>query len=79
MIGTGGVVVGACDEVGRSAGCDIAIDRAWANEGYFIGRMSASVARAAASADSLARLVHYELAGRYAVAALAASRPRGPV
>lgn len=46
------------------------------DEGYFTGRMLASVARAAASADSLAKLAHYELAGRYSLAALAAGRQR---
>lgn len=67
--GTGG-------EPGRSVGCDAVLEKARADELYFTGRMLASVARARASADSLARLAHYELAGRYSVAALTASRQR---
>ena len=42
--------------------------------GYFVRRMQASVAAAEAAADSLARLIHFELAGRYSLAALAARR-----
>ena len=52
--------------------CADLIEQARADEGYFKARMIASVQRAAASADSLARLAHYELAGRYSLAALAA-------
>lgn len=44
------------------------------DEGYFVRRMQASVAAAEAAADSLARLIHFDLAGRYSVAALAARR-----
>lgn len=44
------------------------------DETYFIRRMHASVALAGAAADSLAKLVHFDLAGRYSVAALAARR-----
>lgn len=40
---------------------------------YFIRRMRDSVAQAESSSDASARLVHFELAGRYSVAALAAS------
>lgn len=54
------------------ARCNAVRDRAEADAHYFMGRMHESVARAAASADSSAKLVHYELAGRYSVAALGA-------
>lgn len=67
---------GACGESNRSAACNAAKERALADENYFEGRMHASVALAEASADSTARLVHFELAGRYSVAALAAGRER---
>lgn len=66
----------ACGESSRSAACNAAKERAPADESYFVGRMHASVALAQASADSTARLVHFELAGRYSVAALAAGRQR---
>jgi hypothetical protein len=49
-----------------------------ADEGYYIGRMAESLARAGQAADSLAKLVHYDLAGRYSVAALAARRRPSP-
>jgi hypothetical protein len=48
--------------------------QASADARYFAGRMHASVARAEASANSIARLIHFELAGRYSVAVMAASR-----
>jgi hypothetical protein len=56
----------------REFGCTELTNRARADEGYYRARMLASVERAGASADSLARLAHYELAGRYSLAALAA-------
>jgi hypothetical protein len=59
-------------DAARSLDCEESREQARADEGYFKGRMFESVERAGASADSLARLVHYELAGRYSVAALAA-------
>ncbi|HEX9946583.1 MAG TPA: hypothetical protein VGA98_03490 [Allosphingosinicella sp.] len=45
---------------------------------YFLARMAASLASAQAAASSIARLAHFELAGRYSVAALAARRGSGP-
>ena len=42
---------------------------------YLLDRMAASVARAEATASSRAKLAYFELAGRYSVAALAATRP----
>lgn len=63
---------GPCSEARRHA----VQGRAQADEVYFLSRMHGSVARAGASADSIVRLVHYELAGRYSVAAVAARRNR---
>ena len=60
----------------RNLGCADLLEQARAEEHYFRARMLASVQRAAASADSLARLAHYELAGRYSLAALAAGGGR---
>lgn len=67
---------GAPGEAGRSVDCTAVVEKAQADAGYFAGRMLESVARAGASADSLARLAHYELSGRYSIAALAAGRLR---
>ena len=62
----------------RNLDCADPIEQARSDEGYFRARMLASVERAGASADSLARLAHYELAGRYSLAALAAAGRRSP-
>ena len=43
-------------------------------ENYFVRRMHASSALARSAADSVARLIHFELAGRYSIAAVAAGR-----
>lgn len=40
------------------------------DEAYFIGRMRASLEMAQNAAGSTARLIHFELAGRYSVAAV---------
>jgi hypothetical protein len=48
------------------------------DEDYFLSRMEASLASARAAAGSIARLAHFELAGRYSVAALAVRRSPGP-
>ena len=60
----------------RRSVCNAVRERAQVDENYFMGRMHASVARAEHSAESIAKLVHYELAGRYSVAALAAGQKR---
>jgi hypothetical protein len=58
--------------------------KAWAlkvgasDEDYFLSRMEASLASARAAPGSIARLAHFELAGRYSVAAVAAGRSPGP-
>jgi hypothetical protein len=39
---------------------------------YFTGRMRASLAMAEAAAGAVAKLIHFELAGRYSVAAVQA-------
>ncbi|HEX8449288.1 MAG TPA: hypothetical protein VF652_06825, partial [Allosphingosinicella sp.] len=62
----------------RNPDCSDPMERARADEGYFRARMLESVERAGASADSLARLAYYELAGRYSLAALAAGGGRSP-
>lgn len=46
------------------------------DEAYLIARMQASLAMARKAAGSAARLIHFELAGRYGLAATAASDPR---
>lgn len=43
------------------------------DESYFICRMRASLDMARKAAGSAARLIHFELAGRYSVAAIAAA------
>lgn len=48
-----------------------------ADEDYFLARMAASVASAQAAATSIAKLAHFELAGRYSIAALTARRRSG--
>jgi hypothetical protein len=58
-------------EAARNLDCAYLLEQARAEEGYFRARMLESVRRAGESADSLARLAHYELAGRYSLAALA--------
>ena len=40
------------------------------DEAYLIARMKASLAMARATTESVARLIHYELAGRYSLAAV---------
>ena len=46
------------------------------DQAYFLGRMAASVATAEAEANAVAKLIQFELAGRYSVAAArAAARP----
>lgn len=61
---------GRCTEAGQHA----ERGQGRADEDYFLSRMHGSVARAGLSTDSIAKLVHYELAGRYSVAALGARR-----
>jgi hypothetical protein len=47
------------------------------DEAYYIGRMHASLAMAHNAVASAAKLIHFDLAGRYSVAAaMAASDPR---
>jgi hypothetical protein len=51
---------------------------------YWIGRKRAAIAMARAASSSEARLIHYELAGRYSVKAAAIAPPfmlprKGPV
>lgn|GEM_PF-3649113 len=58
----------------RSDACSASDEQDGSDEGYFLGRMHASVAQAGASANSIARLVYFELAGRYSIAVLAAGR-----
>jgi hypothetical protein len=45
------------------------------DEAYFLGRMRAAQATAEAAADAVARLVHFDLAGRYSIAARRAAGP----
>jgi hypothetical protein len=44
-------------------------------EAYFLARMRSSLAEAEASRDAVAKLVHFDLAGRYSVAARKAAPP----
>jgi hypothetical protein len=46
------------------------------DEAYFLGRMKASQAMAEAAGDALAKLVHFDLAGRYSIAARRAAARR---
>lgn len=43
-------------------------------QAYFLERMRASLAMAVAAAGTAAKLIHYDLAGRYSVAAAHASK-----
>ncbi|HEX8525804.1 hypothetical protein [Allosphingosinicella sp.] len=45
---------------------------------YWIGRKRASMASARGAASPEARLIHYEMAGRYSIKAAYASPPRVP-
>ena len=45
---------------------------------YWLGRRRASLANAASASCGAARLVHYDLAGRYSLRADAAAPPRAP-
>jgi hypothetical protein len=44
---------------------------------YWLGRKRASLTSAKAATSSLARLVHYDLAGRYSLKAMSAETPGG--
>lgn len=57
--------------VGRGARHEAEVD-----EAYFLGRMRASLANAEASADAVAKLVHFDLAGRYSIEARRAAARR---
>jgi hypothetical protein len=46
------------------------------DEAYLMGRMRASLEMARNAADAVARLIHFDLAGRYSVAAAMAARSR---
>jgi hypothetical protein len=46
------------------------------DEAYFLGRMRAAHAMAEAAADAVAKLVHFDLAGRYSIAARRAAGRR---
>ena len=48
-------------------------------QAYFICRMRASLDMARAAAGSAARLIHFDLAGRYSIAALTAAAGDPPV
>ena len=49
------------------------------DQSYFLGRMNESLAMAGAAKSGAAKLVHFDLAGRYSVAANAAAQEsRGP-
>ncbi len=60
----------------RPLATTLALEELAADRDYFAGRMRASLAMAEAATNSIAKLIHFDLAGRYSIAAAKAGASR---